>query len=68
MQTLPGELARSALEAAPDAMIIVDAGGIVRFANQQASALFGYPHDELVGQPLEQLMPERFRGRHIGLP
>jgi two-component system, sensor histidine kinase len=66
MQTLPGDLARSALEAAPDALIIIDAGGIVRFANQQASALFGYPHDELIGQPLECLMPERLRGRHVG--
>jgi len=66
MQTLPGELARSALEAAPDALIIIDAGAFVRFANQQALALFGYSHDELIGQPLEQLMPERFRGRHIG--
>jgi two-component system, sensor histidine kinase len=66
MQTLPEDLVRSALEAAPDALIIIDAGGIVRFANQQASTLFGYPHDELIGRPLEQLMPERFRRRHIG--
>jgi PAS domain S-box-containing protein len=66
MQTLPGELARSALAAAPDALILVDADGIVRFANQQASTLFGYLHDELVGRPLEQLMPERFRGDHVG--
>ncbi len=64
MQALTGELARSALDAAPDALIIVDAEGIVRFANRQASALFGYPHEELVGQPLERLIPERFRARH----
>ena len=66
MQALTGELARNALDAAPDALIIIDAGGIVRFANRQASALFGYPHEALVGQPLEHLMPETFRQRHIG--
>src|SRR5580700_6761648 len=65
MQTLTGELARSALDAAPDALIIVDAAGTVRFANRQASALFGYTHEQLIGQPLE-LLPERFRARHVG--
>lgn len=65
MQALTAELARSALDAAPDALIIVDAGGTVRFANRQASALFGCPHEELVGQPVERLIPERFRVRHV---
>lgn len=65
MQPLTGELARSALDAAPDALIIIDAEGIVRFANAQASVLFGYPHEELVGQHLERLIPERFRGHHV---
>jgi two-component system, sensor histidine kinase len=65
MQALTGELARSALDAAPDALIIIDAEGIVRFANAQASVLFGYPREELVGQHLERLIPERFRGRHV---
>ena len=49
MLTLPEELARTALDAAPDALIIIDEGGIIRFANRQASTLFGYGHDELVG-------------------
>src|SRR5215469_3773788 len=66
MQNLPENLARSALDAAPDALIIIDAGGTVRFANRQAAVLFGYAHEELVGQPLERLMPERFRARHVG--
>jgi two-component system, sensor histidine kinase len=65
MQALTGELARSALDAAPDALIIVDSAGGVRFANAQASVLFGYPNEELVGQHLERLIPERFRGRHV---
>src|SRR5215472_19002928 len=66
MQALTGELARSVLDAAPDALIIIDAEGIVRFANHQASALFGYAHEELVGLSLEHLIPERFRACHSG--
>jgi|KBSSwiStaDraftv2_1062776.scaffolds.fasta_scaffold00845_7 PAS domain S-box-containing protein len=66
MLLAPPDLARSALEAAPDAMIIIDDGGLICFVNQQVSALFGYSHDELVGQPIEYLMPERFRIRHVG--
>ncbi len=61
----PADLARSALEAAPDALIIIDATGVIRFANRQVSALFGYSHDALVGQHVELLMPERFRRRHL---
>ena len=64
MQALTAELARSALDAAPDALVIIDAGGTVRFANRQASALFGYPYEELIGQHVERLIPERFRARH----
>ena len=66
MKSLTGELARSALDSAPDALIIADADGIVRFANRQAAVLFGCPHAELIGLTVEQLMPERFRGRHAG--
>ena len=60
-----GELARSALDAAPDAMIIIDDQGIIRFANRQVTALFGYAHDDIVGRRVEELMPERFRKRHV---
>jgi PAS domain S-box-containing protein len=66
MLSIPAELARDALEAAPDAMIIIDASGIIRYANRQVAVLFGYPHDEIIGQNVEQLMPERFRIRHVG--
>ncbi len=65
MLSLPTELARSALDAAPDAMIIIDSTGMVRYANRQVSALFGYSHDEVIGHPVEQLMPERYRRRHL---
>ena len=67
MQRLSRQLARSALDAAPDAMIIIDDSGAICFANRQVSALFGYPHDELIGKPVEDLIPERFRIRHPSL-
>src|SRR5271157_142808 len=65
MRTTPPDLARSALDAAPDAMLIIDASGVIRFTNQQVSALFGFSHDEIIGQSIEALMPERFRSRHV---
>ena len=65
MRSTPPELARSALDAAPDAMLIIDASGAIRYANRQVAALFRYDHDELIGQSIERLMPERFRIRHI---
>ncbi len=65
MRLTPPELARSALEAAPDAMIIIDTEGTIRFVNRQVFALFGYTREEVVGHPIEMLMPERFRTRHV---
>src|SRR6202789_818343 len=65
MRTVPPDLARSALDAAPDAMIIIDAAGMIRFTNRQVSAVFGYEHEEIIGQSIEVLLPERFRERHI---
>ena len=47
MLTTTPELARGALEAAPDATIIIDASSIIRYANRQVSALFGCAHDEI---------------------
>ncbi len=66
MKTAPPELARSALDAAPDAMIIIDGAGIIRFVHRQVSSLFGYAHDDIVGRPVEVLIPERFHARHVG--
>ncbi len=65
MHSLSSELARSVLDAAPDAMIIIDDTGTIRFANRQVSALFGYSQGEIIGVAVEQLMPERFRSRHL---
>jgi PAS domain S-box-containing protein len=65
MLSASAELARSALDAAPDAMVIADEAGIIRYANRQVSALFGYTHEQLIGQGIEQLLPERLRGQHV---
>lgn len=67
MLSVPPELARIVLQFAPDALIIVDALGMILFVNAQMSALFDYPHDELVGQPIEILVPERVRHTHARL-
>lgn len=54
----------SFLEAAPDAMVVVGQDGRIELVNRQAEMLFGYSRDELIGQPVEVLIPERYRGRH----
>lgn len=60
MRSIPPELARDALDAAPDAMIILDEQGAILFANRQSSALFGYSREEIGYQRFEQLVPEPF--------
>lgn len=53
------------LESAPDAIVIVDGAGRIVIANGQTERLFGYERAELIGQPLEMLLPERLRARHM---
>jgi PAS domain S-box-containing protein len=53
-------------EAVPDALIIADRNGTIAAANRHAEALFDYPHDGLIGLPIEALMPDTLRERHRG--
>ncbi len=55
---------RSLLEAAPDAMVIVDSEGTIVLVNSQTERVFGYPRGELLGKPVEILLPERLRTEH----
>ena len=58
---------RAVVEAAPSAILLVDDKGMITLANAQAETVFGYPRQELAGQPVELLIPERFRVPHVGL-
>ncbi len=63
---LAEEKFRLVLDAAPNAMLMVDSAGVINFANAQAATVFGYPLSELIGRYIETLIPERFRDRHVG--
>lgn len=55
---------REILEAAPDAILQVDAQGRIILLNRVAEDMFGYTREELLEQPVEVLIPEELRGRH----
>jgi two-component system, sensor histidine kinase len=63
MDDLPS-ISRHLAQYSPDALIVVDTRGTVVYANATTRLLFGYAPEELVGQPMEVLVPERFRIRH----
>lgn len=55
---------RRVVESAPNAMILANVRGVIEMVNTQAERVFGYSRQDLLGQPVELLVPERFRGRH----
>jgi PAS domain S-box-containing protein len=57
---------RGLVESAPDAVVIVGEDGAVQLVNAETERLFGYTCDELLGLPIERLLPARFPERHVG--
>lgn len=57
---------RELLDSSPDATVVVDATGTIVFASRQTEVIFGYQSDEMVGQPIEMLIPGRHRAAHSG--
>ncbi len=60
------ELFRQLLESAPDAIVGIGRDGRIAFVNAQTEKLFGYPRETLIGEPVEQLVPQRYHGAHSG--
>jgi PAS domain S-box-containing protein len=55
---------RGLLESAPDAVVVVDQKGLIQLVNSQTENLFGYDRVQLIGEPVETIVPKRFRKRH----
>ena len=56
---------RAFLEVAPDAIVVIDRAGSINAVNTQAETIFGHTREEMVGRPLEMLLPQRYRGTHV---
>jgi PAS domain S-box-containing protein len=59
------EVMGSVVEALPDALIITDESGGIILANLQAKLIFGYHRDQLIGKPVEMLVPPQFHHSHV---
>src|SRR5438874_1860970 len=57
---------RALLEMLPDALVAINPDGVIVLVNTYTEQLFGYRRDELLGQAVEVLVPERFRATHVG--
>jgi len=64
MTTLPHHLAGRVLDGSPDAILICDPAGTVRYWNAAAERMFGFPATEALGMSMNLIIPERFRARH----
>ncbi|NJK85374.1 MAG: PAS domain S-box protein [Bacteroidales bacterium] len=53
------------VESSPNSIILTDGSGNIRLINRQTELVFGYERNELLGKPIETLMPERYRGHHV---
>ena len=56
---------RLLVEASPDALVITDRHGVIVMVNAQTEKLFGYRREDLIGQAIEILVPDRYRGKHV---
>jgi PAS domain S-box-containing protein len=63
---LVGERYHDLFDAVPDAIVVVNETGRMLLFNQNAERLFGYRRDEVIGKPVELLLPERARAAHLG--
>lgn len=66
VQTVSDVVFRALTESSPDGIVLANGEGRIILVNAQTEKLFGYLREELLGQPIETLVPERLRGRHRG--
>ena len=59
------DTAQALIDSAAEGIVVVDDRGLIVRVNGQVETMFGYAESEMLGQPMEMLLPERFRGRHV---
>ena len=67
VQSMLTPVLKDTLEWAPDGVLLVDGSGAIVYCNASITRLFGYSTSEILGRPVEMLLPERLHGRHVGL-
>jgi len=58
------QLQQAIIDNLPDAKVVIDEDGTIVMTNRQTELMFGYPREQMLGQPVEVLLPERFRAKH----